>query len=478
MSVNKNTNIKTVVRFVYILVIALTLVYATAYAEPAAPANKPAGNSTAPAPGYQILPPGGYPIYTESPEQRCSKLKDELKTVRKKVSETCGEPKECARKMKACLGAPQTSQDAAAIMAQIFGKSTSEVRQNCTDTPSSYESKRKSYQDKIESLGKEIRSLEKDDADIDERYQEKVVKLQEAFAKEQKDLETLQEEIDSKNMEEEKNALDEDQKAAANLSKLMEAKMQLRNELSTATVKAQSAMIEASEEISRGDCIAQVKKFKKEMKSGESTRASSAGDLIGSGNSLRKQLETRFNACMEIMTLRRKEIGRELSEKVAAISFKMDENAQQIQQLEDYNKKSAEQREKRAQLMVDKKQKAIKASVQKTQQIQGQLAQEGELAKKKHASVQKAQGEVNQFRNKANTDLISLGIMDPAKGSSSDTDTNKDVAAAYELGTLENEYTKTAECCAGEKAGADPLCGGVTKGLKPKGTYKKTGGNE
>ena len=447
MSVNKNTNIKTVVRFVYILVIALTLVYATAYAKDTPAAKDAPSRSESTKSGSEAREDRDRDRYGRSEKELCRDQANKVDDARKKVSQSCGQPTECAKKMKACLGTPSTSADTADIFAKMLGKEVSDVRQNCTDTPSSYESKRKSFQDKIEGLGKEIRGLEKDDADIDERYQEKVVKLQEAFAKEQKDLESLQEEIDSKNMEEEKNALDEDQKAAANLSKLMEAKMQLRNELSTATVKAQSAMIEASEEISRGDCIAQVKKFKKEMKSGDSNRSSSAGDLIGSGNTLRKQLETRFNACMEIMTLRRKEIGRELSEKVAAISFKMDENAQQIQQLEDYNKKSAEQREKRAQLMVDKKQKAIKASVQKTQQIQGQLAQEGELAKKKHATIQKAIVETSTYRNKANGELIGLGTMDSSTTANNDSSVKSATGDWIDYATLASNYGNDTSCC-------------------------------
>ena len=447
MSVSKNTNIKTVVRFVYILVIALTLVYAAAYAKDTPAVKDAPSKSDSTKSDSEARADWERDRYRPSQEELCIAQAAKVTDARKKYYQSCGQPTECGKKMKACLGTPTTSAGTAEIFAQMLGKEVSDVRQNCVDTPSSYESKRKSFQDKIESLGKEIRSLEKDDADIDEKYQEKVVKLQEAFAKEQKDLETLQEEIDSKNMEEEKNALDEDQKAAANLSKLMEAKMQLRNELSTATVKAQSAMIEASEEISRGDCIAQVKKFKKDMKSADSIRSSSAGDLIGSGNTLRKQLETRFNACMEIMTLRRKEIGRELSEKVAAISFKMDENAQQIQQLEDYNKKSAEQRQKRAQLMVDKKQKAIKASIQKTQQMQSQSLQEGELAKKKHASIQKAMVETTQFRTKTNADLIGLGIMDSSKSSNSDSSDKSAIADWSDYADLAKEYSENPKCC-------------------------------
>ena len=459
MSVNTNTNIKTVVRFVYILVIALTLVYATAYAESTPPSSKPVANSATPSPAPNGQVPFG-PFIVDSPQRICQEQAGKVEDARRKVSQSCGQPTECAKKMKACIGTPKTSTDTSDVFAKLLGKEVSEVRQNCNDTPSGYESKRKSFQEKIETLGKDIKGLEKDDTDIDEKYQEKVVKLQEAFAKEQRDLDTLQEDIDSKNMEEEKNALDEDQKAAANLSKLMEAKMQLRNDLSTATVKAQSAMIEASEEISRGDCIAQVKKFKKEMKDANSTRANSAGDLIGGGNTLRRQLETRFNACMEIMTMRRKEIGRELSEKVAAISFKMDENARQIQELEDYSKKSAEQRAKRAQLMVDKKQKAIKASVQKTQQIQGQLAQEGELAKKKHASIQKAIVETSSIRNRVNGELIGLGAMDPATSANNDTSLKSATGDWIDFANLASDYSDNELCCPKVDGGPEPkgLC--------------------
>ena len=478
MNLISSDNFKAVVRFIYIIIIALTLAYATAYAADKKKASaEPAGSSTSsymPAPGYSVCAglkdQALYECISASKEAEsrggnCEAQKQKLRENMEEMGKVCsldslgeanssGNNGKCAQKYKDCLKTPTTQAAANGVLAQIFSTPTIELKRNCIEKPSSYFSRRKEIEDKIESLGKDIRNLEKEDSEIDRDYQKEIKALQEEFAKEQKDLDNLQEEIDDKNMEEERAALDEDQKAAKNLSQLLQSKMELRNDLSTATVKAQGAMLEASDEISRGDCIRQVKKFKAE--NAPALKAKSAGDLIGGANSIKKQLEARFDACMQIMTLRRQEIGRELSEKVAAITFKLDENARQIQQLEDFNKQSSQQREKRTQLMADKKQKAIKASVQKTQQIQAQLVQEGEMAKKKHASTQRALLDTTQMKNKMNAKLISLGAQDDSQSSSSDKSTMDEIKT-YNTYVINFKNFNESSCCSKDGA-RDSFC--------------------
>ncbi len=496
MNSTTNTNINAVVRFVYTTVIALTLVSASAFAADkkapekkakasttTAPAKASAKTPTAATPGSAPNTSGGGYIdpyshctgqadYTkcvsdiEAAKSRgatCTAQEDRLRENMKEMGQVCsidekslgvkkdedGKPiskpinKQCAQKYKDCIGSPTTPVEGTQVLAKLFGQSSQEVRKNCDLKASDYNQQKRDAKSDIKALGKEIKDYEDEDAKVDSDYQKEIKDLQEAFAAEQKSLDDLQEDIDNKNMEEERAALDEDQKAAKNLSQLIQTKMELRNDLSTATVKAQAAMLEASDEISRGDCIRQVKKFKAENPI--SKNAKSAGDLIGGANSLRKQLEARFDACMEIMYIRRQEISRELSEKVAAISFKLDETAKQIQQLEDFNKQSTEQRAKRAQLMVDKKEKAIKASIQKTQQIQAELNQAGEMAKKKHASIKKALMDTSQARNLANADLIGLGAENRSL-SGSDKST-REVIRTYNTYVENFKEYGDSQCC-------------------------------
>ena len=146
------------------------------------------------------------------------------------------------------------------------------------------------------------------------------------------------------------------------------------------------------------------------------------------------------------MNIQRQEIGRELSEKVSEISFKMDETDRQIQQLEDYNKQSSQLRAQRTQLMADKKEKAIKASAVKVQQLQAQLVQAGENAKTQHASTKKALLDVTQAKNKANAQLLALGAEDKDSSSTSEKSTMEDIQTYNTYVVNFDDFSK-GECC-------------------------------
>ena len=473
MSVNSYTNIKTVVRFVYILVIALTLVYATAYAEDKSPPT-----------GQQLIlgTSDGCEVGTTGNDCRlkkdCASSKKDLIekiTDMDKVCTVSGSGSNfktsCAQKYKECLGSPTTVAQSDDIWAQLLGKPKTQIVKNCDIKPRDYFTQNKDLTSQIKGLDKDIKQLQDEDTKLDEDYQGKIVKLQEAFAKEQEDLEKLQEEAQNKNMEDEKAALEQDQKSAKDLLQLESNKMSLRNKLNDATRTAQTELLGVSEQIAQGDCIRQVKKFKQE--NAASLKFNSAAGLIGTSNKVREELQSRFDACMEIMRVRRETISAKLTETVATVNAELQNIETNIQQIQESQKQSQVQRQQRIQLMADKKEKAIKRSVQKTQQLQAQLTQEGELLKKRHATNGQAQLDAKQAKTKLNAQLLSLG-PDGGNDISGDKSLNDDIRTY-------DKYTKAfadfnSICCNGQ---TDDFCTNTApmrskSGLTPTNKYKKT----
>ena len=123
--------------------------------------------------------------------------------------------------------------------------------------------------------------------------------------------------------------------------------------------------------------------------------------------------------------------------------------------------------------MADKKEKAIKRSVQKTQQLQAQLTQEGELLKKRHATNGQAQLDAKQAKTKLNAQLLSLG-PDGGNDISGDKSLNDDIRTY-------DKYTKAfadfnSICCNGQ---TDDFCTNTSpmrskSGLTQTNKYKKT----
>lgn len=501
---------QTTIHFFYILVVMLSLVYATAWADVDCTGFKTSVNTAKSkldsnkdlnliekiklevADAQKALDECNLLALRGKEDERksCDAKEKDINTSIQKLKETCGsytkatsegtaEDKACYNRFKACLRPATSNSDSVAQFASIFGVSRSgNSKENCTLTPGDFRQSKRDTESELKTLGKDVREVEKEAETIQKDYNTAVRKLQESLIKEQEEFEKRQAEMEENEQAQEEAALKADRSAANQLADLGFKRMELRNKIAQARDEVQGQLIVSGIGITHSECLQQVKEYKAKIAGPGAGRTSHAEQLISMGSKLKGMLQARFNACMEVQDLKRKTLADNFTRTVQTIAAQLDEVERQIGEIENEMRQSGNKREERAMKLTEKKDKDLKMAQQKTAALQAELTDENKTLQSRMQTSNRRLSELKQEQNMKNSELVALGSQ-PTTGKSDKS--VKNLVDDYNLHLSQvQQFVDDQSCCPEGSTATSyrrPACAASKKAKAQGGLNTRRGSN-
>ncbi len=508
MNSNTDNKYQTVIKFLYMLLILSSLVYATAWATTTteSPYKTHLDTICNNADRLKQVHDGDYKKCIEYAKtllggneenkanaESCKKTEEKINEALKAYQAACGAMdmdsdgnlranRSCNEKTLEKCVAGKDAVDALTVGANLMGMPREATERNCTLSSKDYFQRKDSLNRDIRDINKEIKSEAERLAEIEEKKNEGIQKIYEDLRNQKKEYDKYVEGLGDELQQREEAAQKREVQIATQMQQITILKERARENLYNKIDEANNRLIDVSEGMANEACMIEAKKLYRQLYGdGDDSkdppklrsRASLESAMRGGGE-LKKALDVKFRSCMQKYDIARQNAARTLSNLPEQTKSEIALYDKQLMDMEVELKKIQIDRVNTIAKLDSNKQKALIEAMQNTNEMNARLQQAQQDARNKTLAVGQNMLKNQMTLNQKFSELNTLG-SEPLGGTN-----DKSVTTwVTEFNTAKKELSDFAKgpCCPAEEGETKPnvINGPWTKRCE---TARDIGGSE
>jgi gas vesicle protein len=379
---------------------------------------------------------------TETLQKVCGRLDLDSETGAAKTN------KNCHTKLSKCMGDASDAMGGGGVvaaLAALTGQPRTQVEQNCFESKHSYRAEKEKAENALEKQSEKVKSEMKAIAEIDKDVDKQYKSMSEKMKENQKEYDKLVKDNESEAAKAEEDALSAEIKAGETLRSINSAKAKARKDLDDAMYNADMALVKNSRELVQIECLERAEKAVVAYKQNNKTPRANMDALTSANTSLQSRADAIWRGCINEFEKQREIIARSVSDAQASYHRTMDDLDARETAANKIMKQQTEARALRLQNMELGRQKALKDAIQNNQMTAAELQ-----SVQKNAMTEKmaSQQRLMQAQAAANAQIARLSSLGPEPSKiATDDKSLKDLADKIPVLQAEARNFSVGECC-------------------------------